>query len=495
MRDIILSLIVAIALPMTLKFPEIGTYLWAWFSIMNPHKLTYGFANNAPFAMLAAATTMVAFVVTKTRKAFPWSAVTVLYLLLIFWMTVTSAAAVGLPEYVWDRWIFVMKIHVMMMVTLMLLRGRRQIETLVWVVVGSVAFFGIKGGLFTIATGGGSRVWGPPGGMLEGNNEVAVALTMFSPLIWYFMVTATKRWVKGALALSLVLIALAVLGTQSRGALIALLAMAFVLGLKSKRPVRASFMIMVLVILGIGFMPDSWTTRMDTIQEYKGDTSAMSRIYTWITMWNLAIDRPLVGGGFGTDTLNVFSRWAPVEHPYNIFTGTVWVAHSIYFQALGEHGFVGLALFLSLGVATWFSASSIIRATRDDPEFKDWVPLLMRMTQVGLVGYAAGGAFLSLMHLDAMYYVVAVVVLTQATVRERQRERARLLQTGPAWSRMGQAKPGAAPVGVVYGPASAAPSPAPLPVRPGGGGAAAGGARPALGKALRPAPHPRGSAD
>jgi probable O-glycosylation ligase (exosortase A-associated) len=453
MRDILLSLIVAIALPLTLKFPEIGTYLWAWLSIMNPHKLTYGFANNAPFAMLAALTTMVAFVFTKTRKPFPWSSVTVLYLLLILWMTVTSAAAVGLPDYVWERWIFVMKIHVMMLVTIMLLRGRKQIETLIWVVVASVGLFGVKGGLFTIATGGSGRVWGPPGGMLEGNNELAVALTMLSPFVWYLMTTSTKRWLKICLGLSLVLFALAILGTQSRGALISLLAMAFVLGLKSKRPVRASMVILLLVVLGIGFMPDSWTNRMDTIQEYRGDTSAMSRIYTWITMWNLAVDRPFVGGGFGTDTLNVFSRWAPVEHPYNIFTGTVWVAHSIYFQALGEHGFMGLAIFLLLGVATWFSASSLIRATRNDPEFKEWVPLLMRMSQVGLIGYASGGAFLSLMHLDAMYYVIGLVVLTNATVRERVR--ARRVQTGPAWAQIGQAKPGALAVGVAYRPGAA----------------------------------------
>jgi probable O-glycosylation ligase (exosortase A-associated) len=465
MRDIALSLIMAIAMPMSLRFPEIGAYLWAWISIMNPHRLTYGFAHNAPWAMLTALFTIVAFLFAKARKPFPWSSMTVLYLLLIFWMTVTSAAAVGLPEYVWDRWLFVFKIHVMMLITLMLLRGRKQIEILIWVVIGSVGFFGIKGGAFTIATGGSARVWGPPGGMLEDNNALAVALVMLLPLFFYFLSTAKRRIVKVALGLSLLLMAFAILGTQSRGALVALLAMATLLGLKSKRPVAASLAIAAVVLLVIAFMPDSWTNRMDTIQEYKGDTSAMSRIYTWITMWNLALDRPLVGGGFGTDTLNVFARWAPVEHPYNIFTGTVWVAHSIYFQALGEHGFVGLALFLMLGLATWFSASSLIRSTRNDPEFKDWVPLLMRMTQVGLVGYASGGAFLSLMHLDAMYYLVGVVILTHATVREQVRARRQV--TGPAWAQMGQAKPGAVAVGAVHGPGTAPAS------RTGGGAVAA----------------------
>jgi probable O-glycosylation ligase (exosortase A-associated) len=375
--------------------------------------------------MLVAVTTMLAFIFTKSRKSFPFTTVTAVYLLLIVWMTVTSAFAIGSPEWVWDRWLFVFKIHLMMMITFMLLRGRQQIEILIWVVVGSVAFFGIKGGVFTIATGGSGRVWGPPGGMLEGNNELAVALTMLSPFMYYLMQTATRRWLKLAIAGSLALIALAVLGTQSRGALVSLLAMAFVLGLKSRKPLQASLVIMLVVMLFIAFMPDSWSNRMDTIQDYKADTSAMSRIYTWITMWNLGVDRPFVGGGFGTDILAVFSRYAPVESPYNIFTGTVWVAHSIYFQALGEHGFVGLGLFVLLGLTTWFSASRLIRRTRNDPEFKDWVPLLMRMAQVGLVGYASGGAFLSLMHLDAMYYVLGVVILTEVTVRETLAARAK----------------------------------------------------------------------
>jgi O-antigen ligase len=130
------------------------------------------------------------------------------------------------------------------------------------------------------------------------------------------------------------------------------------------------------------------------------------------------LDRPLFGGGFGTDTLNVFRRYAPTEAPFNVYTGTVWVAHNIFFQALGEHGFVGLFLFLALGLLTWRMAGSVIKRTANDSAHSAWAPLLMRMCQVSLVGYATGGSFLSLMHLDVIYYLMAVVVITDATVRE-----------------------------------------------------------------------------
>ena len=166
-------------------------------------------------------------------------------------------------------------------------------------------------------------------------------------------------------------------------------------------------------------MPATWTDRMETIQTFEQDTSAMSRIYTWTTLWHLALDRPLVGAGFGTDNPVVFALYAPAEGAGVYKGGNFYVAHSIYFQALGEHGFPGLALYLLLGLLTWRTAARLARQTADDPEYGEWVPLLMRMVQVSLAGFAVGGAFLTLVHFDFPYYIAAFVVLVDATLRER----------------------------------------------------------------------------
>jgi uncharacterized protein YneF (UPF0154 family) len=80
-----------------------------------------------------------------------------------------------------------------------------------------------------------------------------------------------------------------------------------------------------------------------------------------------------------------------------------------------------LILYLLLGVFTWRKATKIAQQTKDDPEFGSWVPLLMRMVQVSLVGFAAGGAFLSLVYFDLPYYIVGYVVLVDATLREREK--------------------------------------------------------------------------
>lgn len=421
MRDVALTLIFIVLLLRVFRTPAVGAYLWAWLGMMNPHKLTWGFAFSLPFAQVTAIATVLSMAFSRERKPFPVNAITVLQVLLLVWMTVTSVFALNTPDLVWPRWFFVVKIQFMLFVTWMLLRGRQQIEILVWVMTLSIGFYGIKGGLWTLATGGGGRVWGPPGGFIMDNNSLAVALVMTVPFYVYLFQVNKRRIVRWALGGATITTAFAILGSQSRGALLSIVAMATLMALRGKHKLYAGIALGVLVIGGISFMPESWVKRMETIQNYEQESSALSRLYTWNTLWNAAKDRPVVGVGFRADDISVFRRYAPTGHPWTMFIDAVWVAHSIYFQMLGEHGFVGLGLFLLLFGWAWFRAGALARQTRDDPEFGTWVPLLMPMVQVSLVGYLVGGAFLSLAYFDMPYYIITFVILVDATLRERQR--------------------------------------------------------------------------
>lgn len=426
MRDIALTILVAAMVPFILRSPSIGAYVWAWLSMMNPHRLTYGFASNFPFAYFIALLTLISFLFArKERKPFPVCNITVVYLLFVLWMSVTSLFAMNRPEIVLERWIFVHKIHLMLFVTLMLIRDRKPIEWLVWVVTLSIGFYGIKGGVWTVLGGNAGRVWGPAGSMIEDNNGLGLALVMLVPFMYYLFQVTPNRLIRFSLVGGGAAMCFSILGSQSRGALLALVAMAFFLAFKSKRPALMSLLLSTLLAVAILSMPESWTQRMETIQTYEQDASAMSRIYVWKTMWNLALDRPIVGAGFGTDNPMVFALYAP-DSAGGGFGGQVLVAHSIYFQALGEHGFPGLVLYLLIGIFTWFKAGHLAKLTRDDPEFGQWVPLLMRMTQVSLTGFAVGGAFLSLVNFDLPYYIVAFVILVDTSIRERSGREKRL---------------------------------------------------------------------
>ena len=108
---------------------------------------------------------------------------------------------------------------------------RASLEFAIWVIALSFGFYGVKGGIFTIVNGGIYRVQGPGGTFIAGNNEIALAMVMAIPLIRYLHLQETRKWIKIGLASAMVLTGVAVVGSQSRGGLVAIVAMGIFLWL------------------------------------------------------------------------------------------------------------------------------------------------------------------------------------------------------------------------------------------------------------------------
>ncbi len=303
-----------------------------------------------------------------------------------------------------------MKIMAFTFVTLMLIKTKQQVQLLLVVILFSLCYYGVKGGIFTLATGGEHMVLGPDLSFIAGNTEMALALVMIIPLLHYFQVISKKIWVRHSLTVAMVLCAIASLGSYSRGALLALAAMALFLWLKSKHKFRIALLFIFAIPLMLAFMPERWDERMGIIQTYEQDASVMGRFNAWGMAFNLAKDRPLVGGGFEIAEPETFARYAP-------YKDIPRAAHSIYFQALGEHGFVGLGLYLLFGFLTWRSGQWIIRNTRGLDGYQ-WASSLASMIQVSFVGFAIGGAFLSLLYWDVPYYLMTIMVATRILVEK-----------------------------------------------------------------------------
>ncbi len=108
-----------------------------------------GAAYNFQFAQLIALATFAGMLFTKDERR--WKAGPEVYLLMAFlvWMSLTTLGAIE-PEAAFGEWKRVMKIQLMRLVALIVLHSRRHIELLIWVITLSVAFYGVKGGLFTI---------------------------------------------------------------------------------------------------------------------------------------------------------------------------------------------------------------------------------------------------------------------------------------------------------------------------------------------------------
>lgn len=410
MRDIAVTLIVFGTLPFILRRPWIGILVWSWLGFMNPHRMAWGFSMAMPFAQIVAITTLVGMMLSSEPKRIPWERETKVLLAFVVWMTVTTIFAVY-PSLAWAQYEKVIKIQLMIVVAMVLINTPERLKALIWTIALSLAFYGVKGGIFTIMKGGVHRVQGPPGTFIEGNNELGLALAMTVPLLYFLARGSTHRWIRPAVYAATVLTALAAIGTQSRGALVGMAVMGTVFWLKA----RHKFLVLLLgafaILMVWAIMPEAWYQRMATINTYQEDASAMGRINAWWMAFNLASDR-FLGGGFETFRYEMFQLYAPDPTDYRD-------VHSIYFEVLGEHGFVGLALFLLLAVFTWRSASVARRAFKDHDTLA-WMSELMAMVQVSLVAYLAAGAFLGMAYFDYYYNLVLIVVVARVIMREAE---------------------------------------------------------------------------
>lgn len=404
MRDIIVTIFVLIGLGYALWRPYMGILLWSWLGYMNPHRLCYGFAYSMPFAQITAIVTVVSMLFSNERKSIPRNIIVYLLLLIIAWMGVTTLFAFH-SEVANTQYIKIIKIQLPIILTLMLINTKERVHQLLWVITFSLAFFSIKGGIFTLLTAGAHRVYGPVGFVQE-NNALAVATLMVIPLMLYLRSQVLNKWLKHIMLIFTILMGISVLGSQSRGAFLAIMLVGLYYWLLSDKKIVSGLLIVVFIGALASVLPDSWYERMDTIGKYEQDGSAMGRIHAWHLAYNVA-NKNLVGGG-----LVMWSDETYVSYleGYNPEVDSPHVAHSIYFSVLGEHGWIGLFLFLLIFYLGWRQCTDLVKQY-DKIEPIQWVADLAKMLKIGLLAYLAGGAFLSLAYFDLPWHFLAIIVI------------------------------------------------------------------------------------
>jgi putative inorganic carbon (HCO3(-)) transporter len=412
-RDIALFIVIFGSIPFIFMRPALGVMVYTWLSLMNPHRLSYGAAYDFPFAALIAVITLAAVVLSKHPRRFPRTPTTLVLLFFCAWMTLTSFFALE-PDLVWREWNRVIKTMFMVFVTMVALNTERDIKQFAWTVAISLGIYGLKGGIFVVLSGGSYKVFGPTGSYIEENNGMALALVATLPLIWYLRNQVQNKLLSLFMLAMTIFTAIAAVGSYSRGALVGGAAMLGFLWLKSKNKLGTGLAVIAMVVIVSLIMPPQWFDRMNTIDEYKEDNSAMGRINAWQFAINVATHNVL-GGGFNCFSMRQFAIYAPNPLDYH-------VAHSIFFQVLGDHGFVGLALFLVLMLLAWRTGTRVIKFCNHAAELK-WASDLAKMSQVCLIGFAVSGAFLSLAYFDLYYdFIIILVALEKLLMLNRDKQ-------------------------------------------------------------------------
>jgi probable O-glycosylation ligase (exosortase A-associated) len=297
----------------------------------------------------------------------------------------------------------------MTFVLILIVTSKKRLEVLFIVTALCFGALAIKGTLFGVRTEGGFRVWGPPDSFVYDNNDLGLALNMTLPMMYFLARETSSKRLRRVLWICFFSSVLAVILTYSRGALLGLAVVLGIICMRSNRKFIAGALLIVFVCFVLAFAPPAWMDRMGNFAHGELDESAQGRLHAWQFAFELAFRYPITGGGFETFTPELERRFTPQF----AFAGP----HSIYFQTLGEQGFVGLAIFLFLLAGCFFSLWRIRRQVRGQPSLS-WIANYSMMLETCLLGYVVSGAFLPRAYFDLWFQLAAATALLKILYRQ-----------------------------------------------------------------------------
>ena len=299
LRAAVLLTFFLISLPICFFRPFYGILLWTIVAFLNPQSYIWSNLFSFPWAMIVAIPTIAGFLIfcrgwvdrMMSREVLLIGALWVWFTITTIVSTQTALFAAHAPE------------------TLVSLDlrfegladdagyGRRRgfvypkLRTLMLVIAGSFGFYVLKGLPFIVLTGGAYRLYGPEQSMIADNNDFGLALNMTLPIFFFLAQTESKRWVRYLCGFMFLITIPAVFFTYSRGALLGMLVILFLMFLRLKQRFLLIPVILVGLLVAVAFAPEAWKQRMDPSTAV--DASALSRFNAWTYCWNLSKDYPL----------------------------------------------------------------------------------------------------------------------------------------------------------------------------------------------------------
>jgi len=423
MRDLFMLAILPLLLYPMFKRPFIAVGMWLWTALFFPNGWVYGMASGLRYNLIFTAIAIVGYVAMKHKPKFRLDGLTLLVLFFFVWTTVSTMLTVGRPDVAWEYWNRFAKTIVLFLFVLMIVEKKLHLDFMLGCVVLSVGFYADLEALKFIASGGGHKIAGFPGHVLGDRNELSIAFCMTLPICYYLLNDYGKRSqiLRYGLLGTIAMLVFAVVGTQSRGGFIALLTLGGYLFLKSERKILMGILGIALIVALGTLVSDEYIGRMDTIESATDDASFMGRVVAWKLSFILAMQNPLFGGGF--KALENFAVWSELSRDFFsyswFYTGDLLpntkfarAAHSIYFQVLGDQGFVGLALYVAILGTAFLKAGSVARRARKLGA-PDWLRTAASMVQLSIFAFALGAAALSFAYFDLIFALVALVVVLE----------------------------------------------------------------------------------
>lgn len=416
MRDVVVVTFVVICTLIALRNPVFGMLTFIGMGLFNPHGLTWGFARELPLSAMVAVATMVAYIMWHEPKRVPMTRETVL--MAGFWamMGISTYLAI-FPDLANKHFIHVSKIFLMVFLCLSIITTQDRLHMMIRVIALSLGFYGLKGGIFSVLSGGAHIVYGPDDSFLTANNSIGLALAMNVPLLLYLLRIEKNRYLLWLIKAMVVFSYPAVACTYSRGAWLGLGAVTLLYILRSQYKVTLPIVLCLVAALSLPFIPQKLVDRFHQLENYQDEGSAQSRFWNWEMCRRVGMGNPTHGGGFDYYSEQAYATYYPefLEQ----WPGKVWSCHSMWFTVLGEHGIPGFLLWVALLGFTIMESWQLLRLSARDPQWK-WIGDYASMVQGALLAFMISGTFLDVAYFDLYYELIAVIVILRDLVRRAE---------------------------------------------------------------------------
>ena len=405
MRDLLVFAIVMLMLPGSFRQPFVGLLLFSWLAYMRPQDLCWGFARTMRLSFFVGMAMVAGWWANEAgKRAFAqWDFRTRAMLALGLLVTISYAFARQHDDYTNRYFAEYLKIILVALFTTGQVDSPARFRTMLWTIALCLAFFGVKGGVFGVL-GGGSQILRGPGGMMEDNNDFALALTMNVPLLWYLgLAERGRKWVWLGTRVAVLLTVITIVLTHSRGAFLALTAATLWIAWRSGKLFRAGMALVAIGCLFLMLAPAEVLERIASIGD-KEDSSINARFVAWAAAFRMIETYPLFGVGmrnFQTSYLE-FSGLDPST------TSKTYVAHNSYLQIWAESGTLAFVVYLVLLASVFVACRKVYQIGRLRPDL-EWCRHYARMMEATTLGFMVGAFFLNRGHFDLIYHWLALV--------------------------------------------------------------------------------------
>ena len=423
MLDLALAGFVLGLMALGLRRPFLWVLAYLYIDVVAPQKISYFLLASIPISLIAFLAAFGGWMLADDKINSRFALRQWLILMLLIYCGLTTMSA-DFPVEAAAKWGWVWKALVFAMFLPLTLRTRLRIEAAALVMVLAAGSIIITGGIKTALSGGGYgslRFFvNDNTGLYEGSIISCVAIAII-PLIGWLSKHGTifpSDWRVKLFAAALVFACLLIpVGTEARTGLLCIALLGVLLLRDVKRRVLYISLVAALGLVAVPFLPDSFTKRMNTIENHAADESASTRLAVWAWTLDYAQDHPF-GGGFDAYRSNKLrietqksegteSNNQSVEVTETFDAGRAY--HSSYFEMLGEQGWPGLGLWL------WIQAMGLWQMERIRSRWKErtapgeqWqAPLANALQQAQLV-YLAGSLFVGIAYQPFVFMLIGL---------------------------------------------------------------------------------------